>query len=952
MSRQDHRAKSKAISQQVEAFAKVRPVYDIFVEILQAVLQRAVEDIGIDALIQFRVKNKAAFAEKAIRKWDDYPDPINQMFDICGARIITNTIDEIEPACEVVRRAFVIDEAASEDVLERLGTGEFGYRSVHFILSLRPGDHQDILDELAAKRGGPRSKARAAYLELRDRLYGIRSRGECEGTVLKPGPVFKAEIQVRSLLQHAWANFSHDMLYKSDFPVPRLLQRDGNRVSAMLEEADNAFARTVRGMREYRTYFGAYMTPEQRRDELRFLQEVYRFDRENRRLAHRIARLAISLEAWDTAETTLAPFVSEWEAATFQTTDSDEELLVAEAVRSAWSMLDRQYRHHADNTSGELALAHQQLLQHADPGLACILSDYGRSVFTRARAVTNRDDQTRGREYLELAVALDRTCADHCVALAETFEGEQERRAMDWYEKAYDLNPSDPRTLNGFLRHKILTGGSLEFLSLVRPSLEQAIKVCRDRARNGVYLPHAHFDHGLFALLLDRVFDSLTAFARAMVICDAEAELQRCLDQIETLTGAIKTPWPSAQLVVKFLAAARVAKCWQAFHAAGGSDKAQNQELERLIQDLARFRSEQRPAISADSPLVIVAGGCDQKVEERLQAYRDLFAVTFSDWSGTIFSGGTTAGISGLVGDLVASPGHQLRRVGYLPQQTPAWTEQHEAYAADVYYTAGVGFSALEPVQSWVDLLADGIDPTRVTLLGLNGGEIAALEYRLALAFGARVGFIRDSGRAANDILADPDWNGINGAPLPDETLPRPFPILLPEDPQTVKLFLQGIPESTTMDAETIEELAREAHEEYRREQGKPIIHQNPALSDWKVLPDDLKRSNRNQICHIEEKLRQVGLRLEKVPAGEDIPLFEFAESDLMFLAELEHARWNVERLLSGWRLADRKDFAKKLSPCLVSWTKLTDEIKYWDIQAVKNIPKLMQSKGYRIVPS
>jgi len=950
-SSQDHRARSQAIGQQVEILERIRPVYEVFAEILEVVLKRTVAEAGIDAIIQHRVKSKAAFAEKALRKWDVLPDPVNQMFDICGARVITNTIDEIEPASELVRRAFVINEAASEDVLERLGPGEFGYRSVHFILSLRPGDHGEILDELAARRGGPGSPARQQYLELRDQLYRVRTRAECEGTTLKPGPVFQAEIQVRSLLQHAWANFSHDILYKSDFPVPQPLQRDGNRVSAMLEEADNAFARTVSGMQEYRTYFGAYMTPEQRQDELRFLQAVVHFDQDNRFLARRIARLAVSLEAWETVEQTLAPFIAEWEATSSREQGEDGEL-VADTIRAAWSALESQAPQQADLTADELARARQRLQQHTDPGFACILSDYGRSVFTRALAVADRDGQVRGRDFLELGVALDRNCADHCVALAETFEGDQEGQAMHWYEKAYEINPSDPRALNGFLRHKILTGRSLDFLPMVQPSLEQAITVCRDRAGNGVYLPHAYFDHGLFALLLDRVFDSLTAFARAMVICDTALELQRCLDQIENLMGAIKAPWQSAQLVVKFLATAQVAKCWQALHAAEGPDTSLKQELKRRQQDLVRFRSKQRPALDVNSPLVIVAGGCDQKVEERLQEYRDLFAVTFSDWSGTIVSGGTTAGISGLVGDLVASPGHALRRVTYLPRHKPDWAEPHEAYADDLYYTDGIGFSALEPVQNWVDMLADGIDPTRVTLLGLNGGEISALEFRLALAFGARVGIIRDSGRAANDILADPDWNGSNGGPLPDETLPRPHPIMLPEDPQTVKLFLQGIPESTTLDTETIEELAQEAHEEYRREQGKPIIHQNPALSDWSVLPADLKQSNRHQICHIEEKLRQVGLRLEKIPEGEDSPLFEFEEHDLMFLAELEHARWNVERLLSGWCLADRKDFASKFTPCLVPWSKLSDEIKYWDIQAVKNIPNLMQRKGYRIVPA
>ena len=41
----------------------------------------------------------------------------------------------------------------------------------------------------------------------------------------KPHP-YKAEIQVRTILEHAWADISHDMTYKSGFKVPARILRE------------------------------------------------------------------------------------------------------------------------------------------------------------------------------------------------------------------------------------------------------------------------------------------------------------------------------------------------------------------------------------------------------------------------------------------------------------------------------------------------------------------------------------------------------------------------------------------------------------------------------------------------------------------------------------------------------------------------------------------------------
>src|SRR5262249_13443021 len=120
-------------------------------------------------------------------------------------------------------------------------------------------------------------------------------------------------------------------------------------------------------------------------------------------------------------------------------------------------------------------------------------------------------------------------------------------------------------------------------------------------------------------------------------------------------------------------------------------------------------------------PVVIVAGGTDSDVEKRLKEYQGLLLDAFDGYQGTIVSGATTGGISGLVG---AVPRHYPARVtaiGYLPSQLPEDANVDSGYG-EIRRTEGGGFSAREPLQYWADLIAAGVDPKSVKLLGINGG--------------------------------------------------------------------------------------------------------------------------------------------------------------------------------------------------------------------------------------
>jgi hypothetical protein len=79
----------------------------------------------------------------------------------------------------------------------------------------------------------------------------------------------------------------------------------------------------------------------------------------------------------------------------------------------------------------------------------------------------------------------------------------------------------------------------------------------------------------------------------------------------------------------------------------------------------------------------------------------------------------------------------------------------------------GDGFCDGQILQSWADLLAAGIKPTEVLLLGFGGGPLTALEYRIALALGATVGVVMASGGAADeDHLANRQWFDLATGPF------------------------------------------------------------------------------------------------------------------------------------------------------------------------------------------
>ena len=69
-------------------------------------------------------------------------------------------------------------------------------------------------------------------------------------------------------------------------------------------------------------------------------------------------------------------------------------------------------------------------------------------------------------------------------------------------------------------------------------------------------------------------------------------------------------------------------------------------------------------------------------------------------------------------------------------------------------------------------------------------------------------------------------------------------------------------------------------------------------------------------------------------------------KTDVERMAELEHGRWNIERLREGWRSGTSRDNAKKIHNCLVAWTELPNDIREYDRNSIRAIPDILAKAG------
>ncbi len=851
---------------QVEAYKKRLKNYELLAGTLQRVLNQAARKYAPMAIVQTRPKSISSFAEKCQRKKNKYPDPVNQITDLCGARVIVHTADEVAAISGFIKRTFEIDEENSVDVSERLKPAEFGYRSVHYIVSFKK--------PTAVPEG-----------EVSVDVPAVLSDDEAF-------PNRRAEVQVRTILEHAWADIVHDRAYKSSFRLPAKWEREFAGVAALLEGADKNFSRILEGLEIYASSYGAYMTPRQMRDEIALLEIVLKCDPANAGLAGRIGKMAIILGDWPKAVEVLGRFAAS-----------------------------------------------------ADPP---ILRDLGVALCKMHKTRPKSREFKRGQAFLEMACRPPHEDVDAIASLAGSLKGIDDKRVRELYRQAFRLDPTDPYPLENYLDLEIAEAGEPSIVALMTPVIDAAIQRCRAQADVGVNLPWAFYMTGKFFLLKGEPYRSLHAYAKAVELSPSSWMIDSALASLERL-DRVSEKLPGYEWTRRLLLLGRAAAAGGSAQAAveeagedravkSGAQKRKAKDADDEPAEAGRAYAEIRRLASPDcrpfeGPVVIMAGGCDPSVDKKMGAYRQLVLEAFRDFRGTLIGGGTKQGVSGLAGDVGREYRKSVHTVGYLPKFIPADATLDRRYG-EIRKTGGSGFSPLEPLQNWIDILASGLRPSEVKVLGINGGPIAAVEYRIALALGATVGVLEESGREGTKLLRDEAWGDSKRL------------ILLPADPMTVRAFIGT--GASRLESGIRETLAREVHAAFRLSEKERLETGDRAMRDWDKLPDDLKESNARQADHIFWKLRRIGCAWHRAPAR-TIKLLKFTAKEVELMAEMEHGRWNAEKLMDGWSRGAKKDPVRKLHPCLVGWAALPENIRDKDRETVRLIPAFLAKAGLEI---
>jgi ppGpp synthetase/RelA/SpoT-type nucleotidyltranferase len=193
----------------VGRFRTLRPNYELLADVAKRVLGDTLGVAGIRFhSIEARAKSLESFGKKAAKPSEvdpskpKYQDPVREIVDLAGIRVITFLPRTVDQVCAHVQREFTVLER-TDKAEELLDEGKLGYQSIHFLVQMHPN----------------RTRL-AEYQRYKDLTF---------------------EIQVRTLLQHAWAEMEHDIQYKSAAVIPAIIRRKFIALAGLLEIADREF---------------------------------------------------------------------------------------------------------------------------------------------------------------------------------------------------------------------------------------------------------------------------------------------------------------------------------------------------------------------------------------------------------------------------------------------------------------------------------------------------------------------------------------------------------------------------------------------------------------------------------------------------------------------------------------------------------------------------------------
>lgn len=191
-------------------FEKVHGNYASFSKKIESVITDFLASEGLVVhSIGCRCKTLESLELKAQKRYEKNTPylALDEVTDLAGVRIITHFSSDLDKVADLVEREFEVDVKNSVDKREYQDPEKFGYASIHYVVGFNSS--RLLLPEYSKYAG------------------------------------LKVEVQIRSILQHAWAEIEHDIGYKADIEIPKDIRRKFSRLSGLLELADQEFV-TIR----------------------------------------------------------------------------------------------------------------------------------------------------------------------------------------------------------------------------------------------------------------------------------------------------------------------------------------------------------------------------------------------------------------------------------------------------------------------------------------------------------------------------------------------------------------------------------------------------------------------------------------------------------------------------------------------------------------------------------